>query len=99
MRVYKRAKMKKIVLVSVISAALLGMWLAGCKKDTISPDSLRPVSFKVPDGWPQPSYSFADNPLTQAGFELGRKLFYDVRLSRDSSVSCGSCHQQFSAFA
>lgn len=91
--------MKKLIFVSVIGAAMFGLWLAGCKKDTISPDAPRPISFKVPDGWPQPGYSFANNPLTQSGFELGRKLFYDMRLSRDNSVSCGSCHQQFSAFA
>ncbi len=52
-----------------------------------------------PAGWPQPHYDFADNPLTAAGFELGRRLFYDPQLSRDGSVSCGSCHQQFAAFA
>lgn len=91
--------MKKLILVSVLSAAVLGVWLAGCKKDTIFPEASRPISFRVPDGWPQPGYNFANNPLTQPGFELGRKLFYDVRLSRDKSISCGSCHQQFSAFA
>lgn len=30
---------------------------------------------------------------------LGRALFYDPILSVDSSVSCGTCHQQFAAFA
>lgn len=30
---------------------------------------------------------------------MGKKLFYDARLSSDKSVSCGSCHQQFAAFA
>ena len=30
---------------------------------------------------------------------LGRVLFYDPRLSRDNSLSCGSCHQQAHAFA
>lgn len=30
---------------------------------------------------------------------MGRTLFYDPLLSSDNSVSCGSCHQQFSAFA
>jgi len=34
----------------------------------------------------------ADNPMTQEGFELGRRLFYDVRLSKDNSMSCASCH-------
>lgn len=30
---------------------------------------------------------------------LGRSLFYDGRLSRDGSISCGSCHIQFYAFS
>lgn len=40
-----------------------------------------------------------DNPLTEEGVELGRMLFYDVRLSSDSTVSCATCHQQERAFS
>ena len=58
-----------------------------------------PLKFIVPKGWPNPVYDFASNPLTVEGFELGKKLFYDERLSADSSTSCASCHQQFAAFA
>ncbi len=58
-----------------------------------------PVKFYVPEGFPAPVYNFQNNPITQAGFALGRKLFYDPILSRDSTISCGSCHQQFVAFA
>jgi cytochrome c peroxidase len=57
------------------------------------------VSFYVPDGFPQPAYSFKNNAFTPLRFELGKKLFYDPILSRDSTISCGSCHQQFAAFA
>jgi cytochrome c peroxidase len=32
------------------------------------------------------------NPLTRAKVELGRKLFFDKRLSRDSTLACSSCH-------
>lgn len=35
----------------------------------------------------------SDNPLTEAGVELGRRLFYDPILSKDSTISCGSCHK------
>jgi cytochrome c peroxidase len=38
------------------------------------------------------------NPITNAGATLGRVLFYDKRLSRDSTVSCSSCHQQAFGF-
>lgn len=39
------------------------------------------------------------NPVTNAGAQLGRHLFYDPVLSRDSTISCGSCHKQEFAFA
>ncbi len=57
-----------------------------------------PVKFQVPKGWPQPVYDFSKNPLTEEGILLGRKIFYDGRLSKDGDFSCGSCHQQFGAF-
>ena len=34
----------------------------------------------------------ADNPLTPAKIELGRKLYYDPRLSGNGALSCASCH-------
>jgi cytochrome c peroxidase len=34
----------------------------------------------------------ANNPLTRERAALGRKLFFDKRLSRDGTVSCASCH-------
>lgn len=55
--------------------------------------------FISPKGWPTPIYDFKSNPVTQAGFELGRKLFYDGRLSKDGNFPCASCHQQFAAFS
>lgn len=39
-----------------------------------------------------------DGELTLAKVELGRKLFYDPILSRDSTLSCASCHIQGKAF-
>ena len=40
-----------------------------------------------------------NNPLTVDGVELGRALFYEKILSKDSSVSCGSCHIQSHGFS
>lgn len=39
-----------------------------------------------------------DNPLTKAGVELGKQLFFDPLLSVDSTVSCSSCHLPGRAF-
>src|ERR1041384_2966445 len=57
------------------------------------------VQLTLPKGFPKPVYDFKANRITPEGFVLGRKLFYDPVLSRDSSTSCASCHQRFAAFA
>jgi len=56
------------------------------------------IGFKKPDHFPQPVYKLENNEISQAGFELGRKLFYEARLSRNNTVSCGFCHLQTAAF-
>jgi cytochrome c peroxidase len=40
----------------------------------------------------------ADNPMTRVKVELGRWLFYDLRLSVNGTMSCGNCHFQRVAF-
>ncbi|MEX2271988.1 MAG: cytochrome c peroxidase [Vicinamibacterales bacterium] len=40
-----------------------------------------------------------DNPLTEASISLGRRLFFDTRLSRDGSIACSTCHVPARAFA
>jgi cytochrome c peroxidase len=41
----------------------------------------------------------ADNPQGEAKIELGRKLFFDARLSRDRVQSCASCHDPQKGFS
>ena len=87
----------------MISLTLLVLLLDACKKSGTGEDGsklLTYLKFTVPAGWPQPPTDiFKDNPLTEEGFQLGRKLFYDGRLSKDGNFPCASCHQQFAAFA
>lgn len=33
-----------------------------------------------------------DNPLTDAKIDLGRKLYYETKLSKDGDISCNTCH-------
>ncbi len=62
-------------------------------KITTEDTSLISVSSEMP-----PIVAYADNPLSRAGIELGRFLFYDPLLSEDNTISCGSCHNQKMAF-
>jgi cytochrome c peroxidase len=57
-----------------------------------------PLYLKIPKGWPKTNYDFSKNPLTEEGFQLGRQLFYDPILSKDSTISCASCHLQATGF-
>ena len=47
------------------------------------------AQFTRPDDVPYPAY----NPPSEAKLELGRRLFFDRRLSGADSVSCASCHK------
>ncbi|MFW2347566.1 MAG: cytochrome-c peroxidase, partial [Wenyingzhuangia sp.] len=53
---------------------------------------------ELPVNFPEPTYPFGDNPITTDGFILGRKLFYDPRLSLGNGISCAECHNQSHAF-
>ena len=56
------------------------------------------TGFERPTHFPEPVYRFATNAITQEKFELGKKLFYETKLSRDNTVSCGTCHIQTAGF-
>ena len=86
---------------SFFSAILLLLFVS-CKKESdpelVNPDSLHDLELPRPANFPavmkQP-----DNRLTAEGIELGRRLFYDVRLSGNNRISCASCHHQDLAFS
>ncbi|MCC6412421.1 MAG: cytochrome-c peroxidase [Saprospiraceae bacterium] len=85
--------MKFRLYLGVVGALLL---MASCKDNGGS--EVVDVQFVKPSHFPEPVYNFAENEVTTEGFVLGRTLFYDGKLSRDNSISCGSCHQQSAAF-
>lgn len=60
--------------------------------------SLKENVFITPKNWPKPHYNFIKNPLSESKIELGRVLFYDPILSKNNTISCASCHSQYTAF-
>lgn len=80
----------------LLSIAL--MYACSKNEEELAPKEAE-VTFAIPSNFPAPVYNFEDNKLTNDGFALGKKLFYEGRLSADKSISCGSCHQQFAGFA
>lgn len=68
-----------------------------CESLTSIPYSPTSYTVQSPQGLPAMEHP-ADNPITVQGIELGRHLFYDPILSRDSTISCSSCHKIEKAF-
>ncbi|MEO6759908.1 MAG: cytochrome c peroxidase, partial [Saprospiraceae bacterium] len=88
-------EMKKIYGIAVC----LSMGILACQKEIPEPTPVMPEAMLVvPAGFPAPVFP-AGNELTPARWALGRKLFYDPVLSRDSTLSCASCHHADHAFS
>ncbi len=68
-----------------------------CKKDKVT-YTPTPYKLEIPSHFPDMPIP-ADNPMTEEGVALGRKLFYEKKLSGDNSMSCGTCHAPASAFS
>ena len=79
-------------------ASLFMLILAACKPT--QQDPYQPTSYELarPSYFPSKNNIPANNPMTEEGVALGRKLFYDPRLSgrdgTDGIRSCASCHHQ-----
>jgi len=85
---------------SAVSILLPLFFFFSCQKEEQPPAPPETGGYllKIPKGFPQPGIP-KDNLLTTARVELGRRLFYDPALSRDSTRSCGSCHFPHLAFS
>ncbi len=74
----------------MLGAALAACLLAGCGGGGRTVAAAIPA---VPKGLDSTAlYVPADNPTTPEKVALGMELYYDKRLSLDSSVACASCH-------
>ncbi|MEM1320709.1 MAG: cytochrome c peroxidase [Bacteroidota bacterium] len=80
-------------------ACLAILLFSACSEEEEPTPTVDRYEFRVPENFPAPTYTFENNPITKAGFQLGKALFYDPNLSRDGSVSCNNCHIQATAFA
>lgn len=63
-------------------------FFTSCKKENTNNYT---YPLEIPKGFPQPAIP-ENNLPTADRIELGRRLFFDPILSRDSTISCASCH-------
>ena len=95
-----------VALLLILSVLVFGLWSSAQaiqpekKSSTAKTDGLDRLSQQLPLGLTRDGIHIpADNPLTPEKVELGRLLFFDVRLSADDSVACATCHSPEKAFA
>ncbi|MCB0514556.1 MAG: cytochrome c peroxidase [Chitinophagales bacterium] len=85
--------MKKVILFFSLALNLL----SACKRDDVV-DEDNTYTLSPPSYFPSVLYPLENNPISKEGFELGKKLFNDPRLSIDNSVACSNCHVKAVAF-
>jgi Cytochrome c peroxidase len=85
-----------VVKLRSLTAAATLIVAAACSSGTVP--SSTPFAWDLPPGFPLP-LTEPGNLQTTAKFDLGRRLFYDRRLSANGTQSCGDCHQQSHAFS
>ena len=73
------------------------LWQGGRHVPPSAPEPASAWTWRLPTGFPQPVVP-SDNPMSEAKFQLGRRLFYDKRLSGNGTQACASCHLQRLAF-
>ena len=80
----------------VLSAAWLVAALAGSAQQPGS-RIVGGYSWELPANFPVPAVP-ADNPMSADKVALGKRLFFDTRLSANEAMACATCHDPARAF-
>ncbi|MEQ3665052.1 MULTISPECIES: cytochrome-c peroxidase [unclassified Olleya] len=86
--------MKKL---SLIILGLVTLFACSNSTDTANYVPI-PLQLDLPSNFPDITYNLDNNPITDAGFELGKRLFYEGKLSSNGAIACAFCHEQAFAF-
>jgi cytochrome c peroxidase len=85
---------------ALVLAAGAGLSFAAASASATAPSNVSETTvfvWRLPAGFPVPRVP-ADNPMSEAKVALGRRLFYDRRLSWNGRQACADCHRQELAF-
>lgn len=82
----------------LIITGLALIWACKNAPNEAKPAVVSNPIFEVPSNFPAVQYRFETDQLSQAGFDLGKALFYETALSSDGTIACGECHNQAYAF-
>ena len=92
--------MKKYFLLLLLFSIL---FVSCSNKDNTIEEGYTPIPYtlEVPELFQQKLIALlipTNNPLTEEGIALGKKLFFDKKLSKDNTQSCASCHNPRNSF-
>ena len=84
----------------------IAICVASCNTDSVTVDPSNgyvptPLTLEVPQLFAErilPPVIPEDNPLTEEGVALGKKLFFDPALSLNGAQACADCHRPENAF-
>ena len=86
----------------IVLILLLGLFLFSCEdEDDTGGYTATPLELEIPPLFAEkilPPVIPEDNPQTVEGVALGRKLFFDKKLSADNTLACAGCHSPANAF-
>src|SRR5262252_8331235 len=79
--------------VKILAFVMLLVFAASCASNTEKPAPAQPSAAPNANAGPLGEMTVpADNPMTPDKVELGKKLFFDTRLSKTGNMSCETCH-------
>ncbi|HIE40053.1 MAG TPA: cytochrome C biogenesis protein CcsA, partial [Thiomicrorhabdus sp.] len=84
-------KMKKLISVAVLATSVTAI---SAQADTLLDKAKKAGLTPIPESTTELMKLIDDpkDPITDAKVELGKKLFFDPRLSRSGLISCNTCH-------
>ncbi len=89
--------MKKEIL-AILTVIVLLCSCTQSSDDVVGSYEAIPLVVNKPSNFPDIVYNLDNNQVTEAGFELGKKLFYEGKLSANNAIPCAFCHEQAFAF-
>ncbi len=89
---------KTVYVMKYLCMLIIVLLFSSCAKDDAIEYSPTPINLEIPSNFPPLVYAIENNPLTEEGFQLGKSLFYEGKLSSNNSIPCAFCHEQAFAF-
>jgi cytochrome c peroxidase len=87
-----------LLLMALVSQPAATAPRASANTTTPAPTAAVAYDWHLPRGFPTPAVP-ADNPMSDAKVALGRRLFFEPRLSVNGHYSCASCHDPARSFS